>query len=68
MSATLTRVPTQSTRKAYVSLMQRRTDPELFELLVHIDELVGPMAFVVERGGEQRHWLLPAFQVSLSGN
>ena len=49
------------------AMRDRRTDPEPFELLVHVDELVGPMAFVVERGGAQRNWPLPAFQAWLSG-
>jgi hypothetical protein len=44
------------------ALRERGTDPAGFELLVHIDELVGPMAFVVELGGQQRRWPLPAFQ------
>jgi hypothetical protein len=56
-------------QSAFAAAMRdRRTDPELFELLVHIDELVGPMAFVLERDGQQRHWPLPAFQAWLSGN
>lgn len=29
------------------ALQERGTDPSRFELLLHVDELVGPMAFVV---------------------
>jgi hypothetical protein len=50
------------------AMRERGTDPSGFELLVHVDELVGPMAFVVERGGAQRNWPLPAFQAWLSEN
>jgi hypothetical protein len=48
------------------ALRERGTDPAGFELLVHIDELVGPMAFVVELAGAHRRWPLPAFQGWLS--
>lgn len=47
------------------ALRERGTDPERFELLVHIDELVGPMAFVVERATEQ-DWPLSVFHGWLS--
>lgn len=50
------------------ALRDRGTDPGGFELLVHIDELVGPMAFVAEVGGRKRQWPLPAFQAWLSEN
>jgi hypothetical protein len=49
------------------AMRERGTDPERFELLVHIDELVGPMAFVVERATRQ-DWPLPMFQAWLSRN
>ncbi|HTA89764.1 MAG TPA: hypothetical protein VK745_09325 [Polyangiaceae bacterium] len=48
------------------ALRERGTDPTRFELLVHIDELVGPMAFVVELRDQQRRWPLPSFQGWLS--
>jgi hypothetical protein len=48
------------------TLYERGTDPAAFELLVHVDELVGPMAFVIERSGAQRRWPLPSFQAWLS--
>jgi len=54
-------------QKVFAAAMNERgTDPDGYELLVHIDELVGPMAFVVERGGKKRQWPLPAFQGWLS--
>src|SRR5262245_30070199 len=48
------------------ALRDRGTDPERNKLLVHLDELVGPMAFVAEQSGERRTWPLPAFQVWIS--
>ena len=50
------------------ALRDRGTDPTRFELSVHIDELVGPMAFVAEVNGRKRQWPLPAFQAFLSEN
>lgn len=47
------------------ALRERGTDPDRFELLVHLDELVGPMAFVVERA-TKHDWPLPMFQKWLS--
>lgn len=49
------------------ALRDRGTDPGRFELVVHIDELVGPMAFVQERATKQ-DWPLPMFQAWLSRN
>ena len=49
------------------ALRDRGTDPSRFELIVHIDELVGPMAFVKETGTKQ-DWPLPMFQAWLSRN
>jgi len=43
------------------ALHDRRTDPSRFELIVHIDELVGPMAFVQGRATRQ-DWPLRMFQ------
>jgi hypothetical protein len=43
------------------ALRDRGTDPDRFELLVHVDELVGPMAFVREPA-TRRDWPLPMFQ------
>lgn len=47
------------------AMRDRGTDPERFDLLVHIDELVGPMAFVVEQATKQ-DWPLSVFQGWLS--
>lgn len=44
------------------AMRERGTDPAKYELLVHVDELVGPMAFVLELDGRKRSWPLPAFQ------
>jgi hypothetical protein len=49
------------------ALRDRGTDPNRFELIVHIDELVGPMAFVQEIATKQ-DWPLPMFQAWLSRN
>jgi len=62
----------QDTMKAAAQMVfakamnERGTDPNGFELIRHIDELVGPMAFVVERVGRKRQWPLAAFQGWLS--
>jgi hypothetical protein len=42
------------------AMRDRGTDPDHFELLVHVDELVGPMAFVLEPATGQ-DWPLPMF-------
>lgn len=42
------------------ALRDRGTDPNRFELIVHVDELVGPMAFVREPA-TGRDWPLPIF-------
>lgn len=47
------------------ALRDRGTNPNRFELVVHIDELVGPMAFVQERATKQ-DWPLPMFQAWLN--
>ncbi len=58
---------TRAARETFAAAMRERgTDPDAFELVVHIDELVGPMAFVVELGGKKRSWPLPAFQGQIS--
>jgi hypothetical protein len=49
------------------ALRDRGTDPNRFELVVHIDDLVGPMAFVQESATKQ-DWPLPMFQAWLSRN
>jgi hypothetical protein len=48
------------------AMTERGTDPAGYELTVHIDELVGPMAFIAERTGKKRTWPLPAFQALLN--
>lgn len=50
------------------ALVDRGTEPSRFRLVVHIDELVGPMAFVVELADRCREWSLPAFQAWLGEN
>jgi hypothetical protein len=58
---------TLAARETFATAMRERgTDPNAFELLVHIDELVGPMAFVAERDGKKRSWPLPVFQGHIS--
>jgi hypothetical protein len=47
------------------ALRDRGTDPSRFELIVHIDELIGPMAFVKEVDPEKRDWPLPMFNAWL---
>jgi hypothetical protein len=50
------------------ALRDRGTDPSRFALVVHVDELVGPLALVTEEGPEKRDWPLPMFQAWLSRN
>jgi hypothetical protein len=49
------------------ALRDRGTDPNRFELIVNIDELVGPMAFVTEPAAK-RDWRLPMFNAWLKQN
>jgi hypothetical protein len=49
------------------ALRDRATDPDRFQLIVHIDELVGPMAFVTEPAAK-RDWPLPMFNAWLKQN
>jgi hypothetical protein len=43
------------------SLTECETNPDHFELLVHVDEIVGPIAFVLEPATGQ-DWPLQVFQ------
>jgi hypothetical protein len=53
-----------ATAEFQAALRDRGTDPARFELIVHIDELVGPMAFVAEPA-TKRDWPLPMFNAWL---
>ena len=65
--ARLTAMKSAAVAEFEAALRDRGTDPSRFELIVHIDDLVGPIAFVTERGTKQE-WPLPMFQAWLSRN
>lgn len=48
------------------ALDARGIDATQFELFIHLDELVGPMAFVARTDESAQSWTLAGFQVWLS--